>query len=527
MMNFPKWKIGLITFICLWSIWQSVPNFLNEQQRESFSSFISDHKMNLGLDLQGGSYLLLKVGFEDFLKGQQDLILDDVRNEFRKERIGYKDLSVRKNDDASGLTSIYFSLRNVEDADKAKDILKKVSRDFDVRVENESQFFIGYTEESLKNIKHGVLEKSIEIVRRRVDETGTREPSIQRQGDDRILLQVPGLQDPEGLKQLLGKTAKMTFHLMDSEDPFAQNTDRAKPGMMLLDDVDFKSPQKYLVHKQVALSGELLVDSQPSYDGGSPVVSFRFNNQGAKKFAEITAENIGKPFAVVLDGKVITAPRINTAILGGSGIITGNFTVKEATDLSLLLRSGALPAPLEVIEERSVGPSLGSDSIEAGKVAGAIGFALVAAVMIVFYGIFGLFAIIALIFNMLLIFAPLSLVGATLTLPGIAGLILTMGMSVDANVLIFERIKDEIKLGKSAFASIESGFKLAFGTIMDSNVTSLIATFLLFSFGTGPVKGFAVTLTVGILASMFSAIMLTKFMVLKWYSIKRPKTLPL
>ena len=345
------------------------------------------------------------------------------------------------------------------------------------------------------------------------------------QGEDRILLQVPGLQDPESLKRLLGKTAKMSFHLMDEADPFASSVRKAKPGYLLLDDVKPDVTQKYLVKKRVALSGDLLVDSQPTFDQGQPVVSFRFNNLGGKKFAKITSENINKPFAVVLDGKVITAPRINGAILGGSGIITGGFSVNEANELSLLLRSGALPAPITVIEERTVGPSLGADSIEAGKTAAIIAIILVIVMMAILYKRFGIFSNIALIFNLILILAILSLFGATLTLPGIAGVVLTMGMAVDANVLIFERIREEIRIGKTPFAAVDNGFSAAFTTILDSNITTLIATFLLFSYGTGPVKGFAVTLSVGIFCSMFSAILLTRMFVVLWLKKNKPKTL--
>jgi len=370
-----------------------------------------------------------------------------------------------------------------------------------------------------------VLEKSIEIVRRRVDETGTREPVIQMQGTDKILLQVPGLENPDELKSLLGKTAKMTFHLMNETDPYAVSTRRPKFDEMMLPDVDPNNPQKYLVKKLVELNGEMLVDSQPAFEQGQPVVSFKFNNQGGKKFAKITSENIGKPFAIVLDGKVITAPRINGAILGGSGIITGNFTTKEVTDVSLLLRSGALPAPLEVIEERTVGPSLGQDSIDNGLYAAALGAALVLILMLALYKLFGFFAVIALFFNLSLTFAVLSLIGATLTMPGIAGMVLTMGIAVDANVLIYERIKEELRLGRTTIAAIDAGFNRAFSTIMDSNLTGLISTFFLYTYGSGPIKGFAVTLAAGILCSMFSAVALTRSMIIIYIKAKKPKKL--
>lgn len=519
MLNFPKWKIFLIVTICLWGIYQSLPNFFK-------SSLLPEGTVKLGLDLQGGSYLLLQVDFDHFLKEQMDNYVDDLRIDFRKSRIGYSGLGIEKGSvDGQQRTFIKFNLRDITVAEEAEEVIGKVSRDFEVSRNEAGAFKVYYNDDYLEKLQRGVLEKSIEIVRRRVDETGTREPSIQMQGDDRILLQVPGLKDPESLKRLLGKTAKMTFHLMSESDPFATSARRASPGYLLLEDMDANSNQKYLVRKRVALSGELLVDSQPTFDAGQPVVSFRFNNLGGKKFAKITSDNVGKPFAVVLDGKVITAPRINTPILGGSGIITGNFTVKEANELALLLRSGALPAPISIVEERTVGPSLGADSIAAGEKAAVIAILLVIVMMLILYRKFGLFSDIALMFNLILILALLSLFEATLTLPGIAGVVLTMGMAVDANVLIFERIREEIRNGKTPYAAVDNGFAAAFKTILDSNITTLIATFLLFTYGTGPVKGFAVTLSIGILCSMFSAILLTRLMVVTWLKKNKPKTL--
>jgi preprotein translocase subunit SecD len=523
MIHFPKWKIIAVIFICLWSIYQTIPNFLPENTRNAYK-ILSNKTLKLGLDLQGGSHLLLKVDFDHYLKEHFDSTLDDIRKSFRKEKIGYLNLSIKQDD--KKLPFIYFSLRDTSQAELAKKQLKSISRDFDINDKNEN-FVVSYSDETIRKMKKSVLEKSIEIVRRRVDETGTREPIIQMQGDSRILLQVPGLQNPTELKQLLGKTAKMTFHLMSEDDPFAISTNITKSDEMIVPDNNIASGRKFIVKKNIELSGEMLVDSQAVFDQGSPVVSFKFNSVGGKKFAQITSENIGKPFAIILDGKVITAPRINSAILGGSGIITGGFTVPEATQLSLLLRSGALPAPLEVVEERTVGPSLGQDSINAGKVATLVGFALIAGLMLIVYRLFGVFANIALILNIFLILAILSLFGATLTMPGIAGLVLTMGMAVDANVLIFERIKDELRNGKTPIASIDSGFKAAFTTILDANLTAIIAAFLLFCYGSGPVKGFAVTLIIGIVASMFTAITLTKLMIIIWLKKNKPKTLKL
>jgi preprotein translocase subunit SecD len=523
MLNISKWKIGSVVIICLLAFYQFIPNFLPASVKEKLGGFLPEKTLNLGLDLRGGSHLLLQIDFETYVKESLTNTIDEARKNFRKENIRYKELSAQITE---GNYGIKFTMIDGADADAAKKALKEISPDFSYDV-NGLEFSAVYNADALKKIKRGVLEKSIEIVRRRVDETGTREPTIQMQGDDRILLQVPGLENPEMLKSLLGKTAKMNFHLMDNDDPYAQNTTSAKIGTLLLEDIDAKNKNKYLVKKNVALGGDQLVDAQASYDNSGPVVSFRFNNVGGKKFAEITSENVGKPFAVVLDGKVITAPRINTPITGGSGIITGNFSVKEATELALLLRSGALPAPIKIIEERSVGPSLGSDSIASGTKATVVGFILVTIVMLVFYGLFGGFSIIALVINIILLIAALSLLQATLTLPGIAGIVLTMGMAVDANVLIYERIRDEIALGKTPLAAIDSGFSQAFRTILDSNLTTLIATLLLYIYGTGPIKGFAVTLSLGIICSMFTAITITRMLVVSWMKRTKPKKLPI
>jgi preprotein translocase subunit SecD len=523
MLNLSKWKITAVAIICLLGFYQFIPNFLPTDIKEKLSNFLPSKTLNLGLDLRGGSHLLLQVDFDIYVKESLSNTVDEVRKNFRKENIRYKDLSPKI---SNGDYGIKLNLIDVADFEAAKKALKEISPEFSYDL-NGNDFTASYNPDALKKIKRGVLEKSIEIVRRRVDETGTREPTIQMQGDDRILLQVPGLENPEMLKSLLGKTAKMNFHLMDEDSPYATPDVAVKVGTMLLDDIDVNNKQKYLVKKAVALGGDQLVDAAASYDNSGPVVSFRFNNVGGKKFAQITTENIGKPFAVVLDGKVITAPRINGAITGGSGIITGNFTVAEATELALLLRSGALPAPIKIIEERSVGPSLGSDSINSGTKAAVIGLVLVAIMMLVIYGLFGAFSVFALCINIILLIAALSLLQATLTLPGIAGIILTMGMAVDANVLIYERIRDEIALGKTPLAAVDSGFSQAFRTILDSNLTTLIATLLLYIFGTGPVKGFAVTLSLGIICSMFTAITITRMLVVSWMRRTKPKKLPL
>jgi preprotein translocase subunit SecD len=371
--------------------------------------------------------------------------------------------------------------------------------------------------------RQSVVEQSIEIIRRRIDETGTREPTIQRQGEDRILVQLPGVKDPERIKKLLGKTAKLTFHLVDPTTPLADAFQgRVPPGSVLLPAAEGEGISHYVVRKRVRVSGERLIDAQPTFDQGRPVVSFRFDTLGGKKFGDTTRDNVGKQLAIILDGAVISAPSIREPILGGSGIITGRFTVKEVQDLALLLRAGALPAPLTILEERTVGPSLGADSI-----ASLLGLVLVVAAMALVYTVFGIMADIALFINLVLIAGVLSLFQATLTLPGIAGIVLTIGMAVDANVLIFERIREEVRAGRTPISAIEAGYRRALTTIIDSNVTTLIAALLLLIFGSGPVKGFGVTLSIGIATSMFTAIMVTRYMVVTWLRQRRPSALPI
>lgn len=506
MLDFPLWKKLLVAAVCLWAVAYSAMNLLPEDR--------GGQRLSLGLDLKGGSYLLLEVDTAAYLKDQTQILTDELRMAFRKERIGYQNLRAQDG-------SIQLGLRTAEDVKKAIAVVRDISRDLVIDEEG-AGLSIAYSDTAKKTMAQKVLEQSIEIVRRRIDQTGTREPIIQRQGDDRILLQVPGLQDSDMLKRLLGTTAKMTFHLMDDNNPFPEAPTVAAPDARILTG----ERGYYNVKKQAIISGDMLTGAEASFDQMQrPVVNFRFNNLGARRFADVTRENVGKPFAIVLDGKVITAPRINEPITGGAGMISGSFTVESANELAMLLRAGALPAPLKVVEERTIGPSLGADSIEAGKKASILGFVLVLGFMVLCYALFGFFANVALVFNILLIFACLTLFGATLTMPGIAGIVLTMGMSVDANVLIFERIREEIRIGKSPMAAVDQGFDRAYATIMDSNITGLISALLLYLFGSGPIKGFAVTLSIGILASMFSAIMLTRMLIVTWLKTRKPKTL--
>lgn len=522
MLYFPRWKIALIVGACLMFIVLSIPSFLPETTRAKLPGWLQ-HTVNLGLDLQGGSHLLLEVDFDAYVKEQMTNLADDVRSRLREKKIGYRGLGVRDG-------KVNFTLRE-DVTEDVRPILLELNPDLTIEQAEDKSYNLSFNDQWLTAARKRVVDQSLEIVSRRVDETGTKEPIIQRQGENRVVLQVPGLANPEHLKNLLGRTAKMTFHLLDESVSYDDMTrGSTPPGVKLLSE-DKPEPgrpaRKYPVLSRVILSGDSLVDAHTAFDSqtNEPIVSFRFNNAGARKFAEVTTENVGKPFAIVLDNKVITAPVIRSPIVGGSGMISGNFTAESANDLALLLRAGALPAPLKIIEERSVGPSLGADSIAAGTKASIIGIGLVVAFMVIFYGLFGMFANIAMIVNAFMTIAILAMFGATLTLPGIAGIVLTVGMAVDANVLIYERMREELRNGKSPYAAIEDGFRLAFGTIFDSHVTTLVAAALLYEFGTGTVKGFAVTLAVGIACSLFTAVLVTRLMVVTWLHRTKPKNL--
>jgi len=521
MLNFSYFKISFIVAVCLFAIWFSLPNFVGDRD----VGILPDSKVSLGLDLQGGSYLLLEVDFDSYLKERLTTLSrdDELRDIFRKEKINGNKILYKDGINVIG-DKVVFNLTDPTQAPDVVKLLKKLSNEISVESQGGRVSF-GYNDIALEKMLKKVMDQSIEIVRRRVDETGTREPDIQRQGDNRILLQVPGLNDPEKLKELLGKTAKLTFHLLNNDFPYPDNTRGPLPPGTKRHYTEDRT-QAFAIKNRVLISGELLSNASTAIDqNGQPVVNIKFNSLGAKKFGDITKKNVGKPFAILLDKDVLTAPVIRSVILGGTAQISGGFTTQEASDLALLLRAGALPTELDVVEERTVGPSLGADSIAAGKKAIAVGIVLVILFMAISYGLFGLFSDIALILNMVLILAVISVFGATLTLPGIAGIVLTMGMAVDANVLIFERIREEVRNGKTPFAAVDNGFQQAFKTIIDSNITTLIAAILLYSFGSGPIKGFAVTLSVGILASMFSAILLTRLMVVTWLKKKRPTQL--
>ena len=521
MVYLERWKVILILVVCAIGVLYSAPNLLGKERaawvQEHTPSFFPNQTVNLGLDLRGGSHLLLEVATDNVIDEHMQSLVDQTRAALRVAKVGYTDLGL-----VGG--AVHFKLTDASQVDAAKAAMNEMDHDLVVTAEKDD-FSMRMTEEKITERKRAAMDQSIEIVRRRIDETGTREPSIQRQGDNRILVQLPGVDDPERIKNLLGQTAKLTFRLVD-ETASAQDG-HAPSGEEILPSGDGDGQRSYVVQKRVMVSGDTLVDAQPSFQEGSPVVSFKFDSIGGRRFGEATRNNVGHLFAIVLDNKIISAPVIREPITGGSGVISGHFTTQSANDLALLLRAGALPAPIKILEERTVGPGLGADSIKAGATASLIGLALVVVFFVFAYGLFGVFANIALMFNIALIFAVLSILHATLTLPGIAGIVLTIGTALDANVLVFERIREEMRAGRSVIASIDAGYSRALSAIVDANMTTLIAAVLLFIFGSGPVKGFAVTLSIGIVTSIFSAIMITRLIVVWWMRATKPKVIPL
>jgi protein-export membrane protein SecD len=531
MLQFSKWKIIAVGLICLLGLLAAIPNFMSQSRLDSLPDVMPKNQLKLGLDLRGGAHLLLEMDGNDLRKDWQTTIRGDVRKQLRDAKIGFK---------AIGATPAGVQIRLVksEERDKAVTELKKLVQpignvllgnstdDIEVMTGTEPDVIIVRpTEQGFQERLSQASGASIETVRRRVDAMGTTEPNIVRQGVDRILVQVPGLDDTKQLKALIGQTAKLTFHevhpTISAEE--ARQT-RVPLGFKIYDFADEEEGADILLREIPIVQGDDLVDAQPGFDQrtNEPIISFRFNQSGARRFGAFTQDHVQQPFAIVLDKKVLSAPVIREPILGGSGQISGNFTVDATNDLAIQLRSGALPTQLTIVEERTVGPSLGSDSIAAGRVAGIIGLSAVSVFMVLAYGLFGVFAVLAVLINLILIVGVMSTLGATLTLPGIAGLVLTVGMAVDANVLIFERIREELRNGKTSIAAIEGGFSKAFATILDSNLTTLIAAVVMFWLGSGPVRGFAVTLSLGIFATVFTAFTVTRLLV--WYWVSRQKT---
>jgi SecD/SecF fusion protein len=524
-MHYTRWQIAVILSICALGVLLTMPNLFNATE---LASWPLQRQIHLGLDLKGGTYLLMEVDLKTVERERLESSLDTVRNKLRTTNVGYTNLEVR--DDA-----IRLQLRDPSQAPEiARQLRDALSEgnlaEYQATTSPDGSIALSLTEASLRQRATQAIEQSIEIVRRRVDETGVTEPTIARQGGDRILVQLPGIQDPDRVKRLLGTTAKMTFRLL-SPEPVPANG-RALPGTDILPStnevaVDGK-PRDYLVRKRIEVDGGDLTNATAGLNQqtGEWVVNFAFNGQGGRRFAQVTEQNVGKPFAIVLDNKVISAPVIREPITGGRGQISGRFTAASANDLAVLLRAGALPAPLKIIEERTVGPDLGADSIRSGIYACVIGLLLVMGFMVMAYGLFGTFAAFAVLINLVLLLGALSLLQATLTLPGIVGILLTIGMSVDANVLINERIREETKKGRLPIGAMQTGFSRAFGTILDANLTTLIKMMILFVLGSGPVKGFAVTISLGIMTSMFTAIVIVRMMMGVWLRRTRPKMLP-
>jgi preprotein translocase subunit SecD len=532
MLYFSRWKAlaTLLTavIVCMFA----VPNFFSDATLKRWPTWLQRHVV-LGLDLQGGSHILLEVDSNYVRKEKAEQLAQDVQRALREARIGYTGRAIR------GLT-VEVRVREESNFDTALQKLRELSqplggllsatgqRSLDVVDAGNRVIQLTITQPAITERIRQSVEQSIQIVERRVNELGTVEPLIQRQGVDRILVQVPGLSDPARLLEILGKTAKLTFRLVDVTGDVQQALQgRVPPEDDLLYGSQKEGKQPYLIEKRIMVSGEDLTDAQPGFDQrtSEPIVSFKFNINGARRFAQVTQENVGRPFAIVLDNEVISAPVIREPILGGSGQISGSFTVQQANDLAILLRAGALPAPLTVIEQRVVGAGLGQDSIVNGQRASYLGAVLVVLSMLAIYGRFGLIANIAVAVNVAMIFGILSLINATLTLPGIIGIVLTIGIAVDSNVLIYERIREEVRSGRTAIAAIDAGFTRALATILDSNITTFIAAAVLFFIGTGPVRGFAVTLGVGIITTVFTAFTLTRLIVSWWVRWARPQRL--
>ncbi|MCC3247057.1 protein translocase subunit SecD [Methylocystis sp. WRRC1] len=530
MLRFSTWKFIAIVAMTLAAVLVVAPSMLSPSNYEALKSrlpsWLEPPKIVLGLDLQGGSHVMLEVDRPDVMSTLVRNLRDDVRRILREEKVAITG--------GIGATARGVQVRIADAADREKVLPKfrQLRNSFssrlvggpsplDVEESADGLIRIAVTDVGVTDKLRRAVDQSIEVIRRRVDALGTREASIQRQGDDRILVQVPGLQDPEQLKTILGQTAKLEFRLV------------AEPGQNPAETEELEQTDqegKIAIEKQVMVQGEDLTDAQPGFDqqrSGEPVVNFRFNIRGAQKFGEVTSKNVGRLFAIVLDNKVISAPRILTPITGGSGQISGHFTVEQANNLSILLRAGALPAKLNIVEERTVGPGLGQDSIDAGKRAAYVGAGLVVVYMLITYGVFGVFANLALFVHIAFIFAGLVLLGSTLTLPGIAGIVLTIGMAVDSNVLIYERIREENHAGRSILASLDAGFNRAFATIVDSNVTMFVAAAILYFLGSGPVRGFAVSLALGILTTIVTAVTMTRMMIAVWYHYARPTKLPI
>ena len=522
MMYFSKLKTTLILAVCVLGALLCLPNLLPAPV-----SGLPWRKVNLGLDLRGGSYLLLEVDMSAVVRERLDTLADAARTTLR----GKVQLSGAPAAQPAQ-NRVVFRVRDPAQQDEAVRLMREVAAgagagpaEFDALAQPDGTVALTLLPQALRERANAAVLQSIEIVRRRIDETGVVEPQIARQGENRIVVQLPGVEDPNRIKELLGRTARMTFRLLDETVTATGGT--PPPGLEFLP-LEGQPGTRLPVRRRVEVDGASLTDARPGQDGqtGRWVVNFTLDSVGGRRFADVTTANLGRPFAIVLDEKVISAPVIQSPITGGRGQISGSFNARTANDLAVLLRAGALPAPLTVVEERSVGPELGADAIRAGAISLAVGFLLVIGYMGLFYGLFGWYANIALCVNLLLQIAVLSLLEATLTLPGMAGILLTLGVAVDANILINERIREEAKAGRTPLNAMEAGFQRAYNTIVDSNATSLLSHIMLFTFGSGPVRGFAVTITVGIFTTLFTATLLVRLLMVRWYVNTRPSLLP-
>lgn len=554
MLNLPRWQAVVIIAITVLSGLFALPNVLPNSVLEVLPHWYSQSRIGLGLDLRGGAHFLLEADLRSVLTERLTNLSDSVRGELRKQQVPFKEVTVEPG------RALVVTLRDEAQRAKAVEAIRAVDPALAVSGTGDT-IRVAYSDQELFRRKKEVIDQSIEILRRRVDETGTLEPTITRQGDERILLQVPGIKDTTDLKRKINQTAKLTFHLVNEDvaaaganipatlppttflvptregmqdlrrtNPKAwEDIQAANPRMSPEQICRRYQPQCLPVLKRVVVGGEDLDDSKATFEqqqGGRPIISFTFNSAGGRAFCAATRANIGKRLAIQLDGEIISAPVVQSAICGGSGIITGSFTPQQTQEQALLLRSGALPATLSIIQESTVGADLGADAIHAGTVAALVGTVLVALVMFISYGpVFGGFANLAMLVNLLMVFAGMSILGASLTLPGIAGLVLTVGMAVDSNVLIYERVREEKALGRSAFSSIVTGYERAMSAIIDANLTTLIAGVLLFGFGSGPIRGFATTLSLGLLTSMFSSTIFTRMLLAIWLRWRRPTEL--
>ncbi len=528
MLDFPRWKVWAVSLTILLGILFAIPSLLPQSQISAWPAWLPSSRINLGLDLAGGSHLLLEADAADAAKQRLQSMEDSVTTEMRRNqpRIAIGDIST-----SGGRLS--FMVRNPAQVDAAVERLRAITqpvgltgaRDWDVNVVDSTRVVLTPTKSGAEQALKNALTVARDVVRRRIDPGGTKEVTVVNQGERRILVQVPGVEDPEALKKLIGQTARLEFKLVDlTADPAEVAAGRAPPGSQVLPMADGSGA--VAVQRRVMVSGDQLTDAKQSFDqNGDPVVSITFNSSGARRFGRATQENVGKPFAIILDDKVLSYPNINEPILGGQAQISGNFTVESANQLAISLASGKLPIKLNVIEERTVGPELGKDSIQKGVIASIVATLAVIGFMIITYGRFGLYATAALAVNALLILGIMALFNATLTLPGIAGFVLTIGAAVDANVLINERIREEQRRGRKILDSIETGYKEASTAIFDANITNVIAAALMFYFGSGPIRGFAVVLMIGIVTSVFTAVNFTRMLVALWIRRQRPRAL--